>query len=373
MPWRKAVGASSIFGAWSQRTPNGPRSLVSVAGRRPSTRKPESWCTYETAQLLVGRCENMVDRGIAVAIGGAIPAEAVLCDDPYYQQYLDLQPGWVRIGRIRIDDGYKLTQTEGGGAVEIYTDTAIKIAGHLDSAVERHLRDDGVTVLFGYAVEDEKLIEQIEPREGVRLALSGEFMVEPTTPVSATEMAELRLLDAITLAEVLVAPERLDEVLDRIKIQLTARQGEAGDTTREVEKSAVEPPAATLAETEEAAAVAPREAVAKAVADDERLPLDNQGRCQTCGLAPQPYVAGGRRMLFCVRCNLFYGEDGSPQRSRPATKLRTMDRTMSGKSRAAELREMYTPAKSTEDGSGAPPQGRPVRPGTVPPPSKTAP
>jgi hypothetical protein len=161
-----------------------------VAGHKPATSNPASWCSRATAELLVERFPGRdLRRDGALVIGATIPGEVIGTT------------GTVRIGRIAIADGWS-----GSPGVELYSEQAIRIAETLGTATERHCDSTEVSLLFGYPIDDTDDMRTLETAPGTRLVLS-ELWTDRTYPVSPNEeLSELRLIDSAALAAAIGAP-----------------------------------------------------------------------------------------------------------------------------------------------------------------------
>jgi hypothetical protein len=161
-----------------------------VAGHKPTTTSPVSWCSRATAELLVERFTGRDARhGAGLVIGATIPGETV-----------GVFGATVRIGRIAITDGWA-----GSPGAEIYSEQAVRITELLGTATERHCDSNDISLLFAYLIVDTEHLRALETVPGTRLILS-ELWAERTEPVSDTELNELRPIDRAMLRVVIGVP-----------------------------------------------------------------------------------------------------------------------------------------------------------------------
>ena len=189
MAWRDALAGLSCWVPARVRASGGGAIFATVAGRRPATTDPSSWCSASTAELLVERFTGRDQRrGAALVIGATFSGEIVGVN------------GAVRLARIAIADGWSNDQ-----GVAIYTEAAVVVGETLGTAVERHLDSDAVSLLLAYPVGDTDAMRALATIPEVRLILS-EFWFDRTAPVSDRELCEVKVIDAVTLAAVIGEP-----------------------------------------------------------------------------------------------------------------------------------------------------------------------
>jgi hypothetical protein len=204
MTWRDALATDLCWAPWDRGGRGGALRFLHVAGHRPDPTKPNTWCSHDTARTLAARAGGT--HGVAIAIGAGIPPARVICDDVARRAQLETAKDTARLGVVAIIEGFSLTKTPGGLSEPVYSEDTIKIAEPLGSATEREIGGERVFVLFGWFKNDLAAYRAINPRPELDLILEGDFFTGPSAPVSETELAELRMIDAATLASVIGMP-----------------------------------------------------------------------------------------------------------------------------------------------------------------------